>query len=289
MLHDFRMLRSPRQASRDLALLDRLAPTHPRLGTYRRNPRRHADDILHALLQVAGREEIERWREDGSNGQDGHGVNGLNGLNGLNGVNGVNGVNGLNGVNGQPRPSSPLTPLIPSSPLQKEQEYPHIPWRDLANPDVQTATILYNDRVNSYREMQAIEDRIDQAPTPQDIAALAEMRIRNLQAFDELEALDSGKPLPCRHPLLAHRSLRAQLEALLKADPAEFLRRHRNALDNIRRYRRYVKDPKRKSRRKQDQALLEKHKENAAIFQELLKERKAGGNAMNAQDAEGMP
>ncbi|MBQ6176012.1 MAG: hypothetical protein IJK29_02310 [Bacteroidales bacterium] len=154
---------------------------------------------------------------------------------------------------------------------------------------MQTATILYNDRVNSYREMQAIEDRIDQAPTPQDIAALAEMRIRNLQAFDELEALDSGKPLPCRHPLLAHRSLRAQLEALLKADPAEFLRRHRNALDNIRRYRRYVKDPKRKSRRKQDQALLEKHKENAAIFQELLKERKAGGNAMNAQDAEGMP
>ena len=287
-LQSFRRLRSPRHAAIDLALLAAKSPQHPSLPRYGRNPARHADDILHELLKVATEQEVREARENG--------MNGMNGVNGENGENG-HGVNGLNGSNGQASPSSPLSPLDPSSPLsplspsdpssppsppsppspssppplQKEQEYPGIHWDDLADPAVQTATILYNDRVNTYRKMQAVEDRIDRHATQEDIIALAELRIRSIDAFTELQAINDGTPPPCRHPLLAHLSLERQLEELLQRDPETFLKKHRNTLDNIRRYKARLKDPRRKERRKQDRELLKKHQETERIFQRLLK------------------
>ena len=98
------------------------------------------------------------------------------------------------------------------------------------------ATVLYNDRINTYRKMKQLDELLEKERNAQAVADMAELRIRNLQAFAELQSFnDTGKFL-CKHPLLFGRSEIAELMKLLKADPAEFLRQHKNVLDNIKRY-----------------------------------------------------
>ena len=102
---------------------------------------------------------------------------------------------------------------------------------------------------------------------------MAELRIRNLQAFAELQSFnDTGKFL-CKHPLLFGRSEIAELMKLLKADPAEFLRQHKNVLDNIKRYRSYIKRTDRKNRRADDLKNLERHREREKLFKMVLEQQ----------------
>ena len=138
--------------------------------------------------------------------------------------------------------------------------------------DVQTATILYNDRVNTWRKMKQLDEQLEKAPTPEAVAELAELRIRNLQAFAELQSFnDKGKFL-FKHPLLAGRSAFSELLRLLKRDPAEFLRRHKNVLDNIKRYKAYLKRTDRADRRKTDRENLERHEEKERLFKMVLEQ-----------------
>lgn len=96
------------------------------------------------------------------------------------------------------------------------------------------ATVLYNDRINTYRKMKQLDELLEKERNAQAVADMAELRIRNLQAFAELQSFnDTGKFL-CKHPLLFGRSEIAELMKLLKADPAEFLRQHKNVLDKDR-------------------------------------------------------
>ena len=123
------------------------------------------------------------------------------------------------------------------------------------------ATVLYNDRINTYRKMKQLDELLEKERNAQAVADMAELRIRNLQAFAELQSFnDTGKFL-CKHPLLFGRSEIAELMKLLKADPAEFLRQHKNVLDNIKRYRSYIKRTDRKNRRADDLKNLERHRE----------------------------
>ena len=89
--------------------------------------------------------------------------------------------------------------------------------------------------------MKQLDESLDRKPQKRDIMDMVELRIRNLQAFDELQSFnDTGKFLYI-HPLITHQSERAQLTKLLKTDPHEFLRLHKNVADNIRRYESYSK------------------------------------------------
>ena len=82
------------------------------------------------------------------------------------------------------------------------------------------ATVLYNDRINTYRKMKQLDELLEKERNAQAVADMAELRIRNLQAFAELQSFnDTGKFL-CKHPLLFGRSEIAELMKLLKADPA---------------------------------------------------------------------
>ncbi|MBF1450063.1 MAG: hypothetical protein HXN57_09910, partial [Prevotella oris] len=77
----------------------------------------------------------------------------------------------------------------------------------------------------------------------------------------------------CKHPLLFGRSEIAELMKLLKTDPAEFLRRHKNVLDNIKRYRSYIKRTDRKNRRTDDLKNLERHREREKLFKMVLEQQ----------------
>ena len=134
------------------------------------------------------------------------------------------------------------------------------------------ATVLYNDRINTWRKMKQLDELLETAPTAQAVAEMAELRIRNLQAFAELQSFnDMGKYL-CKHPILFGRSEIAGLIKLLKADPAEFLRRHKNVLDNIKRYKSYLKRSDRKGHRQQDKQNLERHQERERLFKMVLEQ-----------------
>ena len=135
------------------------------------------------------------------------------------------------------------------------------------------ATVLYNDRINTYRKMKQLDELLEKERNAQAVADMAELRIRNLQAFAELQLFnDTGKFL-CKHPLLFGRSEIAELMKLLKADPAEFLRQHKNVLDNIKRYRSYIKRTDRKNRRTDDLKNLERHREREKLFKMVLEQQ----------------
>ena len=120
--------------------------------------------------------------------------------------------------------------------------------------------------------MKQLDEQLETKPTAQAVADMAELRIRNLQAFAELQSFNDTGKFICKHPLLFGRSEIAQLIKLLKADPAEFLRQHKNVLDNIKRYRAYLKRTERKDRRKQDKQNLERHQKRERLFKMVLEQ-----------------
>jgi len=135
------------------------------------------------------------------------------------------------------------------------------------------ATVIYNDRINTWRKMKQLDELLEKERNAQAVADMAELRIRNLQAFAELQSFnDTGKFL-CKHPLLFGRSEIAELMKLLKADPAEFLRQHKNVLDNIKRYRSYIKRTDRKNRRADARKHLERHLEREKLFKMVLEQQ----------------
>lgn len=135
------------------------------------------------------------------------------------------------------------------------------------------ATVLYNDRINTYRKMKQLDELLEKERNAQAVADMAELRIRNLQAFAELQSFnDTGKFL-CKHPLLFGRSEIAELMKLLKAAPAEFLRQHKNVLDNIKRYKSFVKRKDRKEKREADKRNLKRYQEKEQLFRMVLEQQ----------------
>ena len=135
------------------------------------------------------------------------------------------------------------------------------------------ATVIYNDRSNTWRQVKQLDEVLDNNPTAQAVADMAELRIRNNQAFAELQSFnDTGKFL-CKHPILFGRSEIAQLIKLLRQDPAEFLRQHKNVLDNIKRYRSYLKRSDRKDKRTADRKNLKRHQERERLFKMVLEQQ----------------
>ena len=118
--------------------------------------------------------------------------------------------------------------------------------------------------------MTQIDEQLDKEPTTKAIKELAELRIRNNLAFTELQTYNDTGKFRYKHPLIVHQSERAQLIDLLQRDPEEFLRRHRNVQDSIRRYESYLKRADRESRRIQDKEHLLRHRERGALFKAVL-------------------
>lgn len=120
--------------------------------------------------------------------------------------------------------------------------------------------------------MTQLDEQLDKEPTEAAVKELAELRIRNLQAFDELRSFnDTGKFLN-RHPLLSSRSELSKLVELFRQDPAEFLHQHKLTEDNIKRYRSYLKRSDRKDRRAADREALARHQERNRLFKMVLEE-----------------
>jgi len=123
--------------------------------------------------------------------------------------------------------------------------------------------------------MKGIDAVIDQAPTKQMVKELADLRIRNLDCFRELQALNDTGAFLYIHPLITHYSLRAKLENTLKTNPEEFLNNHHGAKENVKRYSSYLKSTKRTAeQKKNDRENLTKWREELDIYKEILESKK---------------
>ena len=140
------------------------------------------------------------------------------------------------------------------------------------------ATLIYNDRVVTWKQMKQIDERLDRKACEKDVKDMVELRIRNLQAFEELQSFNDTGKFRYVHPLIAHQSERAQLERLLRTDPQEFLRLYKNVSDNIRRYESYLRRADRQTRRTQDAGNLKRHREREVLFKTILQESQPFSN-----------
>lgn len=124
--------------------------------------------------------------------------------------------------------------------------------------------------------MKALDAEIDNSPTKKKVKQLAELRIRNLQAFEELKSYHDNGRFLYKHPLIIHHSLRRQLEQQLKNDPEGFMEEYANCRDNIKRYKSYLNSSKRSSnQKKKDRENLNKHNERSIVFKEVLSCKKS--------------
>lgn len=303
----FNKLRGAGHAEADLALLEDVNPRHPKLTRFARDPKRYADEILYALLDECDEGDIvdhriyfEKLNENLNDTSTGEGQEPIDGSSDTSAEGEQEPKDGSSdasteeeqipadgssntsteeetseGENQQESEQPDAADHAEDSKkkiVQKEAEYPNIDWDNLYNEDVQMATVIYNDRINTWRKMKKLDELLDKKPKANDVAAMAELRIRNLQAFEELKAYnDTGKFL-YKHPLLKGMSEFDELVKLFKKDPAEFLHKHKNVLDNIKRYKSYIKRDDRKDKRASDRENLQRHQERERMFKMVMEQ-----------------
>lgn len=118
--------------------------------------------------------------------------------------------------------------------------------------------------------MKVLDALLDTKPTAKAVMELAELRIRNLICFRELQSFnDSGKWLQ-KHPLVTHRSTYSRLEELFIVDHTRFMEEYNRCCCNISRYDSYLRSEKRIDRRDTDKALLQKHTETKSVFESVI-------------------
>ena len=118
--------------------------------------------------------------------------------------------------------------------------------------------------------MVALDKVLDGTPTGKDVAQMAELRIRNLQAFDELKSFNDSGKWRYKHPLIIHMSERFSLEELRRRNPEKFLKEYANCAHNVKRYSSYLKNPARADKAQTDKENLNKHRERQTIFEDII-------------------
>lgn len=92
--------------------------------------------------------------------------------------------------------------------------------------------------------MQELDKILDTNPTKKTVAEMAETRIRNLQCFRELEALNNFGKFMGKHPLLEDYSERKQYEKLYLKSKSDFMKEYTKISSYIARYNSYLNNRK---------------------------------------------
>ena len=136
---------------------------------------------------------------------------------------------------------------------------------------MQKATLIYNDRVYSYQKMIIADELLEKEPTADLVKGLAELRIRNLLCFSELEMFNSTGKFKGMHPLLKHFTVRQSLVKIKKEDPEQFLEEFSNTRDNVKRYSSFLKRDKVQPKQKENwQKQVDKHTQRLELIKEIM-------------------
>jgi len=116
-------------------------------------------------------------------------------------------------------------------------------------------------------------DRIlDEKPTADNVKQLAELRIRNILCFRELQLFNAAGKWLNKHPLLSQYSYRNELLEMRRQYPDKFLKQYSKTDYNVSRYQSYLN---RKNISDEDKEKwtnqLTKHQERLQIFLEVMR------------------
>lgn len=118
-----------------------------------------------------------------------------------------------------------------------------------------------------------LEKELDENPTPSAIIEMAELSVRHLLCFRELEAFNNTGKFLYKHPLILKNTERSRLIELLKRDPKLFLDEYGNVRNNVSRYQSFLNKKKvNPSERDKWQKQLDKHAEKLDLMSQILNE-----------------
>ena len=123
----------------------------------------------------------------------------------------------------------------------KQEEFPKIRWKNLEDPLIQKAELIYSDRVNLHRDLLKLDRTLDESPAPETIAEMVEKSVRNRLCFDELRSFNNTGRFLGRHPFVRTDDEMSRLRQLLLASPESFMNEYRNAGMNVSRYGAYLR------------------------------------------------
>lgn len=136
--------------------------------------------------------------------------------------------------------------------------------------------------------MAVLDKKLDKRPTEKDIAAIAELRIRNHLCFKELKAFNNRGKFICEHPLLRQFSQRFSLADLLKRNPAEFLEEYKNTSNNVTRYQSFLKRTDVDEKQREAWSVqLKKHQDLLELFTDILQNGNTNHGIQPGQSSNG--
>ncbi len=119
--------------------------------------------------------------------------------------------------------------------------------------------------------MQQLDIILDENPTAEAVANMAETRIRNLQCFRELESLNNYGKFIGNHPLLQDYSERKKYKNLYVSSKEDFLSEFSKIDGYIKRYNSYLNNKKADKRKRDNwQKHLHKYQSLKQIFIEIM-------------------
>ena len=249
---------------RDRELFQQLFPHHPMLSELARANRVNKQSLcrrmIYKMLQKVDEPAILEWRDGGSR------VAAVNNAT-ITGPGASSQRNGRSGLRLEGENATPAAPV--SKKNLKAEEFPRINWLDNESEDIQLAILLYDERVNTWKQLCALRQEVDNCP--EKALAIADLDDRNRMAHHELEVFQDTGIFPCKHPLAvkftAERKKLSEWRALKAKNPEAFMKQVANIQHNITRYRSQLKKDKLTA---QKRAQIEKNLENAERLQELM-------------------
>ena len=139
-----------------------------------------------------------------------------------------------------------MTGTAPVKKAGKMEEFPGINWLNNESEDIQLAILLYDERINTWQQLCALRQEIDNYP--EKALAIADLDDRNRMAHHELEVFEKTGIFPCKHPMaikfMAERKKLSEWRALKQKDPKGFMKQVANIEHNITRYRSQISKDK---------------------------------------------
>ncbi len=168
--------------------------------------------------------------------------------------------------------SGNMVPTIKKK-TSKFEEYPSIRWNDLENKLVQTADLIYTDRINCHRRLREIDGSLGETSDHKTLSEYIEKAVRMEICFDELRSFNRTGEFLGKHPFIAQKTERERVADLLRSDPDRYFEERKNIELNITRYTSQMgSDRFSEEKKKKFAELLELHQASLAMYREIFNE-----------------
>ncbi len=254
-------LASEEHFNRDRELFSRLFPHHPLMAELARVNRVNKASLcrrmIYQMLQKVDEAAILEWREADKHETDtGHIRDDKRSITG----------SSTEKKEGDDRE---MTGTAPVKKAGKMEEFPGINWLNNESEDIQLAILMYDERINTWKQLCALRQEIDTCP--EKALAIADLDDRNRMAHHELEVFEKTGIFPCKHPMaikfMAERKKLSEWRTLKQKDPKGFMKQVANIEHNITRYRSQINKDKMTDEKR---ASIARNLANAERMHELM-------------------